>query len=365
MVEHLLKRVEPKQILMLNFDDEALSKSSLEEIYFTYKEKINPDRKSYIFLDEVHRVDGWEKWVRKKYDLKQEAKFVVSGSCSHLLKKEYSTLLTGRIISFDIMPLSFQEFIGFSGIKLDFSLLKEGAISIQDRAKMASLIDKYLIYGGFPEIFFKKEDFKRIILKQYFDDILYKDILLRFDIKSQKPKELAVYLATNICSNVSLRSLRNALNLSYDLIKQYISLYKEVFLFFEVNHFSYSLKEQKTRPTKIFCIDNGLRNAVAFKFSRDMGKLSENIVFLELIRRGFEVYYWKNKNEVDFVTKNEAGELEAINVSFTDEIPDRETKGLEEISKEKRVRTRLILTKELEKEENGIKFIPLWKWLIS
>jgi hypothetical protein len=125
------------------------------------------------------------------------------------------------------------------------------------------------------------------------------------------------------------------------------------------------LKEQKTRPTKIFCIDNGLRNAVAFKFSRDMGKLSENIVFLELIRRGFEVYYWKNKNEVDFVTKNEAGELEAINVSFTDEIPDRETKGLEEISKEKRVRTRLILTKELEKEENGIKFIPLWKWLIS
>ena len=136
-------------------------------------------------------------------------------------------------------------------------------------------------------------------------------------------------------------------------------------MFFEINHFSYSLKEQKTRPSKIYCIDNGLRNAISFKFSEDLGKLVENLVFLELKRRKLEVYYWKNKNEVDFIVKKADNSLDAINVSYADEIDERETKGLLEFKAQNKKTARLLLiTKSTEKTENGIEFVPLWKWLL-
>ena len=154
--------------------------------------------------------------------------------------------------------------------------------------------------------------------------------------------------------------------MSYDTIKDYLSYYTEAFLFFSVDHFSYSFKEQKTLPSKIYCIDNGLRNAVSFKFSKDDGKLAENLVFVELKRRDKYVYYWKNKNEVDFIIKNKDNKLTAINVSYSDDAKEREMNGLKELKKKyDKTEELIIITKDLEKEENGIKFIPLWKWLLK
>lgn len=369
MIDALLKKGIPqKQILFVNFDDKKISSDTIEDIYETYRAELNPDKKAYIFLDEIHKKDGWENWIRKKYDLQSNNKFVISGSCSYLLKKEYSTLLTGRNLTFEVFPLSFKEYLLFSSIEIDRENITKKILLEKTKIKIMNKLKNYLEIGGFPEIFFKQEAYKSKILKQYFDDILYKDIIDRHNLNSQKTRDLAVFLITNFTSQISLRNLRNSLGIAYDSIKDYLSYFKEAFLFFSLEHFSYSLKEQKTLPSKIYCIDNGLRNSVSFKFSKDEGKLAENLVFVEFKRNGKEVYYWKSskKQEVDFIIKNPDNSLTAINVSYADDINKREKKSLLEFKKKfKKTKELIILTKNLEKKEKNIKFVPLWRALLS
>ncbi|MFH1450969.1 MAG: ATP-binding protein, partial [archaeon] len=262
MIDSLLKEgAAPEQVLFVNLEDKKLTKDGLDDIYAAYRRDINLDKEAYVFFDEIHRRKGWESWIRKKYDLKTKDKFVISGSCSYLLKKEYSTLLTGRNVTFEIMPLSFEEFLLFKNMDINKSSLKKGVLLEKTKFQILKSLDEYLAHGGFPEAVLKREDFKTKLLEQYFDDILYKDIVDRYDLNSQKAKDLALYLITNFTSLISLRNLRNSLKMSYDTIKDYISYYREAFLFFTVDHFSYSFKEQKTLASKIYCIDNGLRNA--------------------------------------------------------------------------------------------------------
>jgi hypothetical protein len=367
MIDRLLSRsVNQEQILFVDLEDKKLFEYSLEDIYSCYRETINPDKKAFIFLDEIHRKPGWESWIRKLYDLKEECKFVISGSCSYLLRKAYSTLLTGRNLTFTVYPLSFNEFLGFKNIKIRREELKKGLVLDRVKHKIINLLNKYINTGGFPEIFFKPEDYKFKVLKQYFDDMLYKDIIDRHNITAKKTEEIALFLMTNFTNFISLRNLRNSLDISYDTIKDNLSYYEEAFMFFTLDHFSYSLKEQKTLPSKIYCIDNGLRNAVSFKFSKDYGKLAENLVFIELKRRNKDLYYWKGKGEADFVVKNEEQTLSAVNVTYSDKIDEREINGLLEFKKKfgKKVKKLIILTKDIEKKESGIEFIPLWKWLL-
>lgn len=368
MIDKLIKSgVEAEQILLANLEDKKLANASLEEIYECYRENINPGKKSFVFLDEIHRKSGWESWIRKQYDLKTDCKFVISGSCSYLLKKEYSRLLTGRNLTFEVFPLSFREFLEFNDSEVKEDVLKKGIILSQTKSRVVNLLNRYLEIGGFPEVFFKEENYKSMLLKQYFDDILYKDIIERYDIRSQKTKDLALFLITNFTNFISLRNLRNSLGMSYDTIKNNLYYYKEAFLFFTTDWFSYSLKEQKTRPSKVYCIDNGLRNAVSFKFSEDKGRLAENMAFIELKRRGKDVYYWKNAGEVDFVIKNADQTLTAINVTYGDEIDEREIKSLNEFRKTFKAKTKklLIITKSTEQRRGGIRLVPLWKWLLE
>ncbi|MFH1696795.1 MAG: ATP-binding protein [Candidatus Diapherotrites archaeon] len=366
MIGGLLKgSVRPEQVLFVNLEDNKLAEDSLQDIYESYRKDINPEAKAFVFLDEIHRREGWEAWIRKKYDLKTGDKFVISGSCSYLLKKEYSTLLTGRNLTFEVMPLGFGEFLLFGGISPDKKLLKKGVLLEKTKIQAMKKLDEYLALGGFPEIFFRQKNFKTKILEQYFDDILYKDIIDRYSLNSRKAKDLALYLMVNFTGLISLRNLRNSLKLSYDTTKDYIAYYSEAFLFFTVDHFSYSFREQKTLASKIYCIDNGLRNAASFKFSRDAGKLAENCVLVHLKRLGKQPYYWKNRDEVDFIIKNADNSLEAVNVSYSDEINEREIKGLLEFGKEfKKTKKLTLITKGTEKKEGGIEFIPLWKWLL-
>jgi predicted AAA+ superfamily ATPase len=363
MVDSLLKKgINPEQILFVNLEDKKLIISDLDEIYNSYRENLNPDKKAYIFLDEIHRKKGWESWIRKKYDLKTHDKFIISGSSSYLLKKEYSTLLTGRNLAFEIFPLSFKEYLSFKNIGFE----KLNLLSDRTKHIILNNLKEYLTLGGFPEIFFKQKEYKSKILEQYFDDILYKDIIDRHKLNSQKAKDLALFLMTNFTSLLSLRNIRNSLGISYDTIKDYLSYYKEAFLFFTLDHFSYSFKEQKTLASKIYCMDNGLRNSVSFKFSKDEGKLAENLVFIELKRQEKDIYYWKDQGEVDFIVKNREQSITAINVTYTDDIEKREVSSLLNFKKRfKKTKDLIILTKNLEKKEKGIKFIPLWKWLLE
>jgi uncharacterized protein len=365
MIDKLLsEKVDSEQILFVNLEDKKFNEDSIEDIYSAYRTKINPSKKAYVFIDEIHRKEGWESWIRKKYDLKENCKFVISGSCSYLLKKEYATLLTGRNLTFEVFPLSFKEVLLFDG-EFNGGTMQKGIITEKTKFKILNKFEEYIKAGGFPEIFLAKEEFKFKLLKQYFDDILYKDIIGRYNLNSKKAQDLALFLITNVSSKISLRNLRNSLGISYDSVKDYLSYYLEAYLFFVNDYFSYSVKEQKTRPSKIYCIDNGLRNAVSFKFSEDIGRLAENLVFVELKRREKEVYYWENKNEVDFVMK-EGGKLTGINVAYSDEINKREINGLKEFKDEfgKRVEKIIVITKDIEKKEGGAEFIPLWKWLL-
>jgi len=369
MVDKLLKEgVAPEQILFVNLEDIKLKENTLDEIYQTYREEINPDKKAYIFLDEIHRKEKWEAWIRRRYDLYTDCKFIISGSCSYLLKKEYSTLLTGRNLTFEVFPLSFKEFLAFKNIQINYKNLKKNLLLEKHKNLIIKSFSEYHEQGGFPDIFFKEKEFKTKVLSQYFDDILYKDIIDRYNLNSRKTRDLAIYLITNFTSTISLRNLRNTLGLSYESIKDYISAYKEAFLFFTIDHFSYSMKEQKTNPSKIYCIDNGLRNAVSFKFSKDQGKLAENLAFIKLKRKNKDIYYYKNpeQEEIDFVIKNKDQSLTIINVSYTDSINNRETKVLLEFKQKfKKTKELIILTKNTEKKEKGIKFIPLWKYLLK
>lgn len=356
----------PEQVLFVNLEDKKLRNASLDELYAAYRGEINPEKKAYVFFDEIHRKVDWEAWLRKKYDLKEDAKFVISGSCAYLLKKEYATLLTGRNLTFEVLPLSFEEFLSFKGIAIDKKNVRRGILLEKTKTIILRSLKEYITLGGFPEVVLKQQSFKTIVLAQYFDDILYKDIVDRHDLNSQKVRDLALYFATNFTGIVSLRNVRNALGLSYDTIKDYISYYEDAFLFFAINHFSYSFKEQKTLPSKIYCIDNGLRNASGFTFSKDEGKLAENMVFVELKRRNISPYYWKSKWEVDFVIKNPDQSLEAINVSYTDEIAEREQKAMAEFGKEfEKVKSLTLITKNTEKKEGNISYVPLWKWLLE
>src|SRR3989344_321944 len=201
MIHDLLKKgIDPKQILFVNFEDKKLANDSLDEIYQSYRENMNLDKKAYIFLDEIHIREGWESWIRKKYDLKTHDKFVISGSCSYLLKKEYSTLLTGRNLTFEVFPLNFEEYLLFKNIKVDKNNLKKGIILEKTKLLALKSLNEYLNTGGFPEVFYKQENYKMKILKQYFDDILYRDIIDRYNLNPRKAKDLALFLITNITS---------------------------------------------------------------------------------------------------------------------------------------------------------------------
>jgi len=204
-------------------------------------------------------------------------------------------------------------------------------------------------------------------LKAYYDSIVYRDIVRVNDVRNQKAlADLLHYLLTNIASPYSYRRLRETMGINFDSIRDYIHYAEMAKILFEVQFFTYSLHARARANKKIYCIDNGLRNARSFRFSKDEGKLAENLVYVELKRRGEEIYYWKNKGEVDFVVKNADDSLSAINVCYTDSIPGREIRGLQEFGDTFgiAIKERIILTKDTEKVEAGIVYVPLWKWLL-
>jgi uncharacterized protein len=359
IIDYLLKDYDANQILYVNLDDELLKKEKIETIYSEYKQNKNPDKKSFVFLDEIQNIQNWELFLKKYYDLKENIKFIISGSCSNLLTQEYSTLLTGRNLTFKIYPLDFKEY-------LEFKKIEKKNITTSIKNKIIYELSDFFENGGFPEVFFKEKEIKHILLKQYFYDIIYKDIIRRHNLNSKKITDLAIYLLTNISNPFSINKLRNFTGLATDSIKEYISYLEDAFIISTINHFSYSLKESSQLPKKVYSTDTGLRNIAGFKFSEDTGKIAENSVFIQLKKQEKEIFYWKNKGEIDFIVKNKDQTLTAINVSYTNEIPEREINSLLEFKKKfKKTKELIILTKDTEKKENEIKYIPLWKWLLD
>jgi len=225
----------------------------------------------------------------------------VTGSSSKLLSSEYSTVLAGRHLDIEIKPLSFREYLFFKKIEV------KNALDIsQKRHEIKRAFADYLKEGGFPKVTLANKENKRDLLEVYFSDITIKDIVQRYNIKEvNKLNELAKYYLTNVSTLQSFNNIKNVLKLNLDTVERFSYYLSSVFLLNFVKKFSYSEKEQILNPRKVYCIDNGLRNSVAFVFSEDYGRLAENLVFNELNKKDSEIYYWKSQKqeEVDFVIK--------------------------------------------------------------
>ena len=356
-----------ESFLYVNFEEpkftDMLSLDSLQQIYDAYIEILKPKNIPYLLLDEIHNIPRWEKFVRGLHE-KKEANIIVSGSTSKLLSKELGTLLTGRWLELKTSPLNFQEFLQFKQLKI-----KNKLDILSQKVKIKQLLREYLEFGGFPLVSLKEE--KEELLRRYFDDIITRDIAERHKIRRvDKLKTLAKYYLTNSSSLISYRRISKFMNLSLDSVERFSNYMEDANLIFLVPKFSYSLKEQEVNPRKVYSVDSGLINVISFRFIDNIGKLYENIVFLSLVRGDREIYYYKNKNECDFIIKKGKKIIQAIQVSYQiKENREREIKGLLEAIQAFKLKEGIIITEDYEAEEKienkTIKFIPLWKWLLN
>ncbi len=377
IINHLLKEkgIKPRNILFLNLEHSGFSRykndvGNLERVYEDYLKLASPSGMIYCFLDEVHFFQEWQVFVKSHYERKN-VKFIVTGSNSRLLSSEFITLLSGRTIPVEVYPFSFSEFIRAKGehYSNQVSLLK-------NRHKIRSLLDDFVREGGFPEIaFIEDRETKKELLAMYARNILYQDIAARFGIKKAIDLEnLFFYLASNISSSYSYNSLSKLTGLTDKTIKEYLSYFSDAYLLFTVDAFSFSVKHQLKSSKKVYTVDAGLAEAVSFRFSEDRGKFLENIIFLELKRRGKEVFYYKTTNglEVDFIIKKGRNITDLIQVAgeLTEEkTKAREMKALMKAMDEVGLKKSLIVTLEQEDEfkEGGktISVVPAYKFLLN
>ena len=358
-------------ILYLNFEDERFTYfdiNDFEQVYEIFLELYHPVGRKYFFLDEIQNVKGWEKWLNRLYEF-EDLKIFVTGSNATLLSSEIATALTGRNRQLIVYPFSFNEFLSLRS----YSITEKDFYLREKRIEIKRLFDEYLKLGGFPEVL-KISD--NTLLEQYLKDIIYRDVIARYSIRNIKEiKELILYLASNIGTIQSYNNLREMINVkSLNTIKNYLEMLENVFLFFKIDLFSFSVKKQIYNPSKIYSVDSALSNAIAFKFSENMGHIYENIVFIELQRKNKEVFYWKSKRgrEVDFVIKSGLKIDEAIQVcfSFTDKkTRDRELESLLSAKNELNVDNLVMITEDEKGEEvidgASVRIIPLWKWLLQ
>lgn len=349
----------------INFDDErlmSLKTEDLDKILQAFYELYGEIR--LIILDEPQNVTGWELFVNR---LRRTKKVVITGSNSNLLSGELATHLTGRYIDFTLYPLSFKEILNF----------KPNIYLIEDIAKVQRQLDNYLKGSGFPEF----RNFGSKIVENIYQDIINKDCLDRYNIKNKKTfKELSKYLTSNFSSEFTYSKLSNIFNVKdVHTVKNYVDYLKESFIITVIDRFSPKLKQQVISPKKAYVVDHGICNFLSFKLSKDTGRLLENIVCIELLRRksvnsNLEVYYWKDyqQNEVDFVVKQGSKIKTLIQVCqdlSEQETKEREIKAILKASKELKCKDLIIISRDKEGEEiinnTKVKFVPLWKWLLG
>jgi len=351
-----------------NFEDERLIDFYASDFNVLYEIFIElyGDKKIFFF-DEIQNVKNWERFVRRMSDAGH--KFFLTGSNASLLSRELGTRLTGRHIAQTLFPFSFSEYLAFKDFKRD----RDEFFDTKKRGIIKGYFNDYLREGGMPEYLCYGE---KEALKKVYNDILYRDIVARYDIRDVKAlRELALYLASNLGSLFSYNGLKKFLGLgSANTAKAYVDYLENSFLFFSVEAYVTSLKKQIVANKKIYCADNGLADVVAFRFSEDRGKYLENLVFLELKRRKEEVYYYKTENglEVDFLLKKGIKPTDLIQVCWNMEdkkTEKRELTGLLVAMEKFKLKKGLIITEDQEETRQvsgkSIQIIPAWKWLLE
>ncbi|MCX6052337.1 MAG: ATP-binding protein [Campylobacterales bacterium] len=358
LINSISKSVDPHEILYVNLDDPFFIKysndaASFYEIIQVAKKLTNKEIK-YLFLDEVQAIDGWERYVKSVYDSGEFIKIFITGSNSSLLSGELATLLSGRYLSTQVYPLSFKEILEINKIDSTMKLHKE-------LPKVLNIVDNMMKYGSFVEVYELDEEFKRELLATYYETILLKDCVANNAIRDVKSfKELSFYGLTNLTSLYSYASLAKATHIHDKSAKEYISYLEESYLFIELKLFSYSLKEQQNNKKKLYLTDNGFMN-LGFNFSSNYGKLLENLVFSELQKLGYDLYFYNKDMECDFIAKKNDKTL-AIQVCYelNEQNRKREINGLVKLPFE--VDEKIIITYNQSETIEDIKIERFWEY---
>jgi len=374
LIKDLLERgVDRSRLLYINFEDyrlEGMDCRDFGKIIEVYYEIFpgNKRKRVWFFFDEVQNVEGWEKVVRTVID-RENAQIFVAGSSSKLLSKEVATQLRGRTLTYKMLPFSFREFLKAKGFKV------KTHISSHNKARLLNLLDEYLRWGGYPEAVIESARRERI-LEEIWEVTIARDIMDRWKIRNIKvlrllikalkeSRELSIHRFHNYLKSVGIKVSKNTLY-------SYLEYLNDSLVVFPLKKFSYSYKDFEKSIPKIYFIDNGL-----YTGERQLGRLLENLVFIELVRRGYTVnenlFYWKNHagKEVDFILwrRNKVEQLIQVCYELTPKNEKREVMSLVKASNELNCRKLLILTwdqeGEITKKGKKVGIVPLWKWLLE
>ena len=395
MVLHLKESgITDEQILEMNFESHDFKNMNSDSFYEYVKQHIVPNKRMYLFFDEVQRVPNWEDAVNS-FRVDFNCDIYVTGSNAYMLSSEYATYLSGRCVEIKMLPLSFSEFLTFHGfevreIKSSLGGIRKQAFDKNDeRYELRDVFDAYMRFGGMPGIADIGLDQEKalMLLEGIYSTVIMRDILERENRKGQSRitdpvllKKIIMFLADNIGSNISVSSIGNTLmneglldngkrkgTPSVHTVQSYINALLESYFFYEIKRFDIKGKEFLRTLGKYYIVDIGLRNYLLGFRNRDSGHALENIVYFELLRRGYDVSIGKIDNsEVDFIaTKADNKIYVQVTESMTSEdVRKRELSPLQKIS-DNYEKIILSLNPGMDSSYNGIKSINLIDWLIS
>lgn len=395
MVQHLKESgIRDNQIIEMNFESYAYSNMDNDSFYNYVKERIIPNKRMYLFFDEVQHVLKWETAINS-FRVDFDADIYITGSNAYMLSSEYATYLSGRCVEIKMLPLSFSEFIDFHGFKVKEKKNLIGGMKRQiigndgEEYEIRDVFDAYMRFGGMPGIaeIGLDQDKAFALLDGIYSTVITRDILERENLRSQKRisdpillRKIIMFLADNIGSSISLSSIGNTLmnegllgenkrkgKPSAHTVESYVNALQESYFFYEIKRFDIKGKEFLRSLGKYYIVDIGLRNHLIGIRDRDRGHALENVVYLELLRRGYDVAIGKiNTQEVDFIATNATEKLyiQVTESMLGEEVRERELTPLKKIQDnyEKIV---LSLDSGLDSSYEGIKSVNLIEWLLS
>ena len=355
----------PQKDYFFNFDDDRLGNFTVENFQQLYEVFIELyGEQNYFYFDEIQNIAGWEHFAKRLYN--SGKKVFITGSNARMLSKELGTYLTGCYIAIELYPFSFSEFLDF---REQLHLLGDISGTIA-RGEIQSAFNDYLKQGGFP-IYLRSED--GIVLKTLYDNILYKDVMVRNQIVNEREvKELVYYTVSNIGKPLTYTSLAKVIGVKNPTtVKNYLEYIENTYLLFSLSKLDYSVKAQLRNPKKVYAIDNALVSRLGFHFSGEEGRLLENMVYIELRRRGGEIFYHNSGNaECNFVVRDGFRVVQAIQACYllgSSDTREREIRGIQDAMDTYQLLEGTIITNTHEEElkygNKMIHILPAWKWL--
>ena len=350
-----------------NFDDERLANFKLDDFQKLQEcfVELFGEQHTYYF-DEIQNIEGWERFVRRLYNAGN--KIVITGSNARMLSRELGTHLTGRYIQVEIYPFSFQEYLAMNEIPVNAKTL----YTTTGRATMVKSFVKYMECGGFPKFL---QDGSVSYLTSLYERIIYRDILTRNGLTNEKEMlELMFYLASNATKRVTYSSLGKVVGIQHpDTIKNYLEYIQQTYLISQLFRYDPSVKKQMMSPKKIYFVDNAIIKRIGFNATENNGVFLENLVFIELKRRGWDVYYYADKKECDFIVRKGLHISDAYQVTLKMDSPqtrEREIAGVREAMQAYSLSKGYILTfegKETINFDDGtiVEVVPVWEWILQ